>query len=57
MNTLVTLQDGNPVTTTLAIAEGTDNEHASVIKIVRNYINDLEDFGRVAFEMRPFQTH
>lgn len=47
---LVSLVDGEPRTTSLIIAEGTENEHASVIALVRNYINDLQDFGNVDFK-------
>lgn len=54
--TIVTIKDGDAVTTTLAIAEGTLNDHASVIKLVRTYQADLEDFGRVGFEIQPFAT-
>lgn len=54
---LVTVDDsGNPVTTSLAIAEGVGNPHKAVIQLVRQYQADLEDFGRVAFEMAPFVT-
>lgn len=53
---LVTITDGQAVTTTLAISEGTENEHASVIKLVRSYQADLEEFGRVGFEIAPFET-
>lgn len=53
---LVTLHAGQPVTTSLAIAAGTHNEHASVIKLVRSYLSDLEEFGRVRFEIAPFET-
>lgn len=49
---LVTLNGDEAVTTTLAIAEGTENDHASVIKLVRTYLADLEEFGSVAFETR-----
>ncbi|KXP00856.1 Rha family transcriptional regulator [Tsukamurella pseudospumae] len=56
MNELVTLIDGEAVTTSLAIAEGTDNAHASVIRLVRNNLADLQEFGGVAFEIRPFET-
>ncbi|WP_223472864.1 MULTISPECIES: Rha family transcriptional regulator [unclassified Pseudomonas] len=54
--TIVIIKDGDAVTTTLAIAEGTLNDHASVIKLVRTYQADLEDFGRVGFEIQPFAT-
>ena len=50
---LVSLSDGEPRTTTLMISEGTENDHASVIKLVRTYLNDLEEFGLVRFEIRP----
>ncbi|WP_411390714.1 Rha family transcriptional regulator [Pseudomonas sp. MPB23] len=51
--TIVTIKDGDAVTTTLAIAEGTLNDHASVIVLARRYQSDLEDFGLVRFEIRP----
>lgn len=54
--TLVTLLGGQPVTTTWAIAAGTDLEHASVIKLARTYCADLEEFGGVRFEIQPFET-
>lgn len=56
MNAIVTIINDTPVTTSLAIAEGTDVEHKAVIQLVRSYQNDLEEFGRVTFEMRPFET-
>ena len=57
MNALVVMTDsGMPVTTTLAIADGTENDHASVIKLVRTYLADLEEFGGVGFEIQPFET-
>lgn len=55
--TIVMIKDGDAVTTTLAIAEGTRNDHASVIKLARTYQADLDGFGPVGFEihvvMRP----
>lgn len=53
MSTLVTITDGQAVTTTLAIAEGTDTQHKNVLELVRTYKADLEEFGLVAFETRP----
>lgn len=47
---LVTIKDGEAVTTTLAIAKGTQNDHASVIKLVRSYQSDLEEFGLLDFK-------
>lgn len=56
MNALVSLSDGAAVTTSLVIAEGTEVEHRAVIQLVRNNLSDFEEFGGVAFEMRPFST-
>lgn len=47
---LVTIKDGDAVTTTLAVALGTQNDHASVIKLVRSYQADLEEFGLLDFK-------
>lgn len=52
MNHLIKIERGQPVTTTLAIAEGTANTHESVIKLVRTYITDLQEFGEIRFEIR-----
>lgn len=49
---LVEMFNNQPMTTSLAIAEGTGNEHKSVIQLVRKYVNDLQEFGSLAFEMR-----
>lgn len=56
MTSLVTLSGGTAVTTTLTIADNTDNDHASVIKLVRTYIADLQEFGGVGFEIQTFAT-
>ena len=56
MNAVILSAHGVPVTTSVAIADGTVNDHASVIKLVRTYQSDLEDFGRVGFEIQPFET-
>lgn len=53
---IVTLIGGQAVTTTPAIAQGTGVDHASVIKLVRTYRTDLEEFGGVGFEIQPFET-
>ncbi len=53
---LVLIKDGEAVTTTTVIAAGTENEHASVIALVRKYQADFEEFGRVRFEIEPFET-
>lgn len=48
--------DGEPFTTSLVIATETGNEHRAVLQLIRNYVEDLREIGRVAFEMRPFET-
>ncbi|MBC8994953.1 Rha family transcriptional regulator [Pseudomonas sp. N40(2020)] len=48
--TIVIIKDGDAVTTTLAIAKGTLSDHASVIKLVRTYQSDLEEFGLLDFK-------
>ena len=47
---LVDVKNGQPMTTTLQIALGLGIQHASVIKIVRTYLPDIQEFGRVQFE-------
>lgn len=49
---LVTVIDGVAVTTTLSVAHGTGVEHSSVIRLVRDYQADFEEFGVVGFEIR-----
>lgn len=49
-------QDGELFTTSLVIATETGNEHASVIRLVRDNAEDLNEIGRVRFEIRPFET-
>ena len=54
---IVVMNDtGSPVTTSLAIADGIDRDHKHVIRLVRNNIVDLQEFGGVRFEIRPFET-
>lgn len=54
--TIVIIKDGADVASTAVIAAGTENEHASVIALVRKYQADFEEFGRVRFEIEPFET-
>jgi phage regulator Rha-like protein len=48
---LVTLHQGEPVTGSDIIAEQTQHPHASVIKLIRNHQQDLEEFGPCGFEI------
>jgi len=45
-------ESGCPVTTSLAIAEGVGNPHATVIKLVRQNASDFEEFGNIGFEIQ-----
>jgi len=47
---IVTLSSDQPVTTSLVIAQETQNDHASIIKLVRNYMADLQEFGLLDFK-------
>lgn len=53
---LVKVEAGEPLTTTLHIAEWTGVKHKNVLETVRKYTKQLSLFGRVAFETRPFET-
>lgn len=48
--------EGELTTTSLVIAEGTQIQHASVLRVVRDNEEDFEEFGRVGFQIRPFET-
>ncbi|WP_427017815.1 Rha family transcriptional regulator [Pseudarthrobacter sp. P1] len=48
--------DGALRVSSLALAEGAGVEHRAVLQLITNNIDDLEQFGGVAFEMRPFAT-
>lgn len=56
LNLVETAADGTATTTSLVVANGTESQHASVIKLVRNNLQDFEDFGGVGFEIQPFET-
>lgn len=45
--------DGEPFTTSLVIANETGNEHASVMRLIHENLEDLNDVGLVGFEIRP----
>ena len=47
---LVDVQKGEPTTTTLQIAVGLELVHKTVIQLVRTYLPDIQEFGRVKFE-------
>lgn len=45
--------DGVLTTTSMRIANGTQVQHKNVIELIRNNIDDFEEFGLVAFQTRP----
>jgi phage antirepressor YoqD-like protein len=53
MNNIVSITDGRAVTTSLAIAEGVGNPHATIIRLIRDNAVDLEEFGLLGFQIRP----
>ena len=53
---IVSTDSGVPTTTSMRIANGTRNEHASVLALVRKHLADFDEFGGVRFEIAPFDT-
>lgn len=50
---IVQLADGVATTTSMRVANGTQNEHASVLLLIRKHLADFEEFGLVRFEIAP----
>jgi phage regulator Rha-like protein len=50
---IVQVADGVPTTTSMRIANGTDNDHPSVLRLIRDNLADFEEFGLVGFEIAP----
>lgn len=57
MNNLVFVQKDVPYTDSLAIASGGNVEHRAILQLIKTHLDDLQEFGRVSFEMRPFETN
>ena len=47
---VIAAADGDLLTTSLAVAQGVDADHAGVIKLVRAYQDDLSEFGLLDFK-------
>ncbi|WAL81479.1 Rha family transcriptional regulator [Pandoraea sp. XJJ-1] len=56
LSPLVTAVDGEPRASTVVIASGLGQPHASVIKLVRRHATALDSLGRVGFEIQSFAT-
>lgn len=52
MYELVEVRENDVFTNSKVIAEGTNNRHEAVQKIISKYQADIEDFGALRFEMR-----
>jgi len=48
--------DGEPRASSYVIAAGMLQQHRSILQLVRRHESLLSEFGRVAFEVQPFQT-
>lgn len=46
-------RDGDLVVSSVSLAAGAGVEHRAVLQLINNNLADFEDFGTVAFEMRP----
>ncbi|MEZ2742673.1 Rha family transcriptional regulator [Paenalcaligenes hominis] len=53
---LVAVVGGEPLASSLVIARGMKQQHASTLRLIRRYLDALEQFGGVRFEIRPFKT-
>lgn len=53
---LVEIKKLDLVTTSTAIADGVKRDHDTIIKLIDRNKTDLEEFGRVGFEIRTIQT-
>lgn len=49
MKELVFLQSDEPVTTSLIVAEGTNNQHKSVVRLINEHSKRIERWGQIRF--------
>lgn len=54
--TLVDYDGWSATVNSVTIAEQTENQHKSIIRLIRDNLADLSEFGRVRFENAPLQT-
>ncbi len=57
MNDLVMIKSDEVYTTSEIIAEGANVDHRSTYLLIEKYKVELKEFGRVSFEMIPFETN
>ena len=53
---IISIINGEPLTSTEVIAEGMQQKHRTVVQLVRKYGDMLSGMGRVQFEVAPFAT-
>lgn len=53
---IVIVEGDKALTTSLHIADGAQANHKAVMQLIKTHIHHFNKFGRVAFEMRPFET-
>ena len=49
MNELVTIRGNDCFTNSLVIAEGTENEHESIIRLIQRYEEKFNRWGKIYF--------
>ena len=52
LNKLVLIEKNDLVTTSLTLSEGVKYEHRTVLKLIREHLNDLHEFGTLALGVR-----
>ena len=52
LNKLVLIEKNDLVTTSLTLSEGVEYEHRTVLKLIREHLNDLHEFGTLALGVR-----
>lgn len=55
-NINIDVVNGEPVVSSLLIAEHTERRHKDIISLVKTHKESLEEFGRVLFQTAPFET-
>ncbi|WP_180073749.1 Rha family transcriptional regulator [Acinetobacter sp. YH12231] len=53
---IVIVEGDKALTTSLHIADGSKANHKAVMQLIKTHIHHFNKFGRVAFQMRPFET-
>ena len=54
---LVEEKNGELFVSSLVISENINYEHRAVLQLIRQNIDDFREFGRVSFQMQPFETN